>query len=147
MEKILWIGYNDMGLKKIRTRTEDISAAYAYLKKAEDNYAAMVTALADNNYNAVGTLAMQCVISSADAICVYKKGERSISQDHKDICSLIEAIALKDARDKSAGLRRIIAKKNTIQYECRSVYEAEAHDLAKAAKRMFEWVSINIKDK
>ncbi|MDP2922991.1 MAG: hypothetical protein Q8O30_04645 [Candidatus Omnitrophota bacterium] len=51
-----------MSAKKIKIKQEEKSAAIDYLKKAEDNY------------NAVGTLAVQCVISSADAICVYEKG-------------------------------------------------------------------------
>jgi len=51
-----------MSAKKIKIKQEDKSAAIDYLKKAEDNYTQMLAALENNNYNAVGTLAVQCVI-------------------------------------------------------------------------------------
>ena len=134
-----------MGPKKIKTRPENPSAAGEYLKKAEDNYREMLSALAHNNYNAVSTLAIQCAISSADAICVYKKGIRSISQDHKDTCDLMASVPLPGAKEKSTAFRRIIAKKNAVQYDCRSIHEKEAHDIVKSTKRIFEWVSANMK--
>ncbi len=103
--------------KKIKTKQEEKSTASDYLKKAQDNYVQMLSALEKDNYNAVGTLAVQCAISSADAICVYEKGIRSISQDHFDVCDLVRSIPLPDAKEKSNILKRIIAKKNLIQYE------------------------------
>ncbi|MCP4653608.1 MAG: hypothetical protein GY858_09555 [Candidatus Omnitrophica bacterium] len=136
-----------MGPKNIRTRQEDPAASYQYLKKAEDNYEEMISALNHKNYNAVGTLAIQCVISSADAICVYRLGTRSISQDHKDVCDLMATVSLPGDKEKSVALKRIIAKKNAIQYDCRSIHEKEAHDVAKSTKRIFEWVLANIKKK
>jgi len=42
-----------MAAKKIKTKQEDKSAAQAYLKKAEDNYIQMLSALKNNNYNSV----------------------------------------------------------------------------------------------
>jgi hypothetical protein len=127
--------------KKAKIRQEEKSAARDYLKKAEDNYTAMVRALNDGNFNAAGTLALQCVISSADAICVYEKGVRSISQDHFDVCDLVSSITLPDAKEKSNILKRIIGKKNLIQYERRNIYRAEADEIVKAATRFHQWVS------
>ena len=54
--------------KKIKIRQENKSVAVDYLKKAIDNYEQMLVALRKTNYNSVGTLALQCAISSADAI-------------------------------------------------------------------------------
>jgi len=126
--------------KRIKTKQEEKSTASDYLKKAQDNHTQMLSALGKNNYNAVGTLAVQCAISSADAICVYEKGIRSISQDHFDVCDLVRSIPLPDANEKSNILKRIIAKKNLIQYEKRSIYQTEAHEIAKAANRFYQWV-------
>lgn len=131
--------------KKIKIKQEDKSAATDYLKKAIDNYAEMVVALRNNNYNSVGTLALQCAISSADAICVYEKGIRSISQDHFDVCDLVRSIPLPDAKEKSNLLRKIIAKKNLIQYERRSIYQTEANEIAKIASRFHQWVISQVK--
>ncbi len=134
-----------MVAKKIKTRQEDKSAALDYLKKAEDNYIQMLSALKNNNYNSVGTLAIQCVISSADAICVQEKGVRSISEDHFDVCDLVRSIPLPEAKEKSNLLKRIIAKKNLIQYERRSVYQAEADEIAKIVSIFHQWVVASIR--
>lgn len=127
--------------KKRQTKQMDKSAAKDYFKKAKDNYETMLLAFKNKNYNAVGTLAIQCAISSADAICVHEKNLRSISEDHGDICDLVKSIPLPSAKEKSFSIKRILAKKNLIQYEQRNVYESEARDLVKAATRIFEWVS------
>lgn len=71
-----------MSAKKLKVKQEEKSVAMDYLKKAEDNYIQMLSALENNNYNAVATLAIQSAISSADAICVHEKGIRSLSPDH-----------------------------------------------------------------
>jgi HEPN domain-containing protein len=136
-----------MSAKKIKIRQEDRSAAIDYLKKAEDNYNQMIVALGNNNYNAVCTLAIQCVISSADAICIYEKGVRSISQDHFDVCGLVKSITLPEAKEKSSLLRKIIAKKNLIQYERRSMYQSEAIGIIKTATKFYEWVVSCVKEK
>ncbi len=130
-----------MSARKIKIRQEERIAAADYLKKAEDNYVQMLAALENNNYNAVGTLAIQCVVSSADAICIYEKGIRSVSQDHFDVCDLVSSITLPEAKEKSNFLKRLIAKKNLIQYERRSIYQDEAVEIAKTAAKFYQWVN------
>ena len=134
-----------MVAKRTKVKQEDRSCALDYLKKAEDNYRQMLSALENKNHNSVGTLAIQCVISSADAICVYEKGIRSISPDHFDVCDLVRSITLPEAKEKSSLLKRIIAKKNLVQYEKRSLYQAEAIEMAKAATRFNHWVASTVK--
>ena len=130
-----------MTAKKIRTRIEDRSAAADYMRKANDNFTAMLSALREKNYNAVGTLAMQCAISSADAVCVKEKGTRSVSQDHFDVCEIVGSVTLPGAAEKSALLRRIIGKKNLIQYERRNITASEAEDLVKSVTRFYNWAA------
>lgn len=130
-----------MTAKRTKIKQEEKSVAADYLKKAEDNHAQMLSVLQKDNYNAVGTLAIQCAISSADAICVYEKSARSISQDHFDVCDLVRSIPLSEAGEKSNQLRRIIAKKNLIQYERRSIWRAEAEEIAKITTRFYQWVA------
>ena len=134
-----------MVAKKIKIRKEAKSAAIDYLKKSEDNYIQMLATLKNNNYNYAGTLAIQCAISSADAICVHEKGIRSISEDHFDVCDLVRSIPLPEAKEKSNLLKRIIAKKNLIQYERSSIYHAEAEEIAKIASRFHQWVVTTIR--
>ena len=84
--------------RKIKSKQEDKSNSSKYLKKAEDNYNQMLTALNNNNYNATGTLAIQCAISAADAVCIHEKGVRSLSQNHLDLCDLVKSISLPEAK-------------------------------------------------
>jgi hypothetical protein len=126
--------------KEIKTKSEDRSAAKDYLKKAMDNYQQMLSAIQSNNFNAASTLALQCAISSADAICVFEKGLRSISQDHFDACDLVNSLPIEEAKERSKLLRKIIAKKNLIQYERRNIYQAEAQEIVKIATRFYQWV-------
>ncbi|MFC1631900.1 hypothetical protein ACFL2I_05050 [Candidatus Omnitrophota bacterium] len=134
-----------MAARKLKVKQEDKTVALDYLKKAQDNYSQMLSALENKNYNSVGTLAIQCAISSADAVCVCEKGLRSISADHFDVCDLVRSITLSDAKEKSNLLKRIIAKKNLVQYEKRSIYQAEAIEMAKSAARFYQWVAAVLK--
>ena len=134
-----------MAPKNTKIRHEDKAGAKDYLKKAQDNHAQMIEALHAGNCNAAGTLALQCAISSADAVCVHEKGIRSISQDHFDVCELVSSIALSDAKEKANLLRRVIGKKNIIQYERRNIYQSEADEIVKASSRFYQWVAAHIK--
>ena len=133
-----------MAPKNIKIRDEDRSGAKDYLKKAEDNHSQMLAALSAGNYNAAGTLALQCAISSADAICVHEKGIRSVSDDHLDVCGLIIQLSVPDAGEKANILKRVIGKKNLIQYERRNIYQSEAAEIVKAASRFHQWVASHI---
>lgn len=104
----------------------------------------MLTAMDASNFNAAGTLALQCAISSADAICVYEKGIRSISDDHLDVCDIVGSVVLQDAKEKANLLKRVIRKKNMVQYERRNVFQSEAVEMTKAAARFYQWVASNI---
>lgn len=129
-----------MTAREIKIRQEDRSQAVDYLKKAADNYEQMLTAFNASNWNAAATLAVQCAISSADAICVHEKGVRSVSQYHLEVCDLVASLPLEGAQEKSRQLRKVIARKNLVQYECRSVHKADADEMVKVTTRLYQWV-------
>ena len=129
-----------MTARDIKIKREERSAATDYLNKATDNYEQMLAAIQTDNSNAAATLAIQCVISSADAICVFEKGMRSISQDHFDVCDLIASLPIAEAKEKDKLLRKIIAKKNLVQYERRNIYKDEALEMVKVTTRFYQWV-------
>jgi hypothetical protein len=129
-----------MTAREIKIKQEERSAAADYLKKATDNYEQMLAAIHADNSNAAATLAVQCAISSADAICVFEKGVRSISQDHFDVCDLVTSLPLEEAKEKSNLLRKIVSKKNLVQYERRNIYKDEALEMVKVTTRFYQWV-------
>ncbi len=129
-----------MAAREMKVRQENKSKAADYLKKASDNYEQMLVAFHAQNWNAAATLAVQCAISSADAACVHEKGMRSISQDHLDVCDLVAGLPLEGAQERSRQLRKIIARKNLVQYECRSVHKGDADEMVKVTTRVYQWV-------
>ena len=134
-----------MTAREMKMRAENRSRAGDYLKKASDNYEQMLAAFNTANWNAAATLAVQCAISSADAICVHEKGLRSVSADHLDVCDVIAGLPLEEARGKARQLRNVIARKNMVQYECRSVQKADADEMVKVTTRFYQWVSEALK--
>ena len=129
-----------MTAREKKVRQKDKSAASGYFKKASDNYDQMLTAFHASNWNAAATLAVQCAISSADAICVYEKGVRSISQDHLDVCDLVKQIPVKGADEKAKQIRKVIIRKNMVQYESRSARKSDVDDMVKVTTRVYQWV-------
>lgn len=129
-----------MAARDRKIKREERIASADYLKKAADNYEQMLAAIQADNSNAAATLAIQCAISSADAICVCEKGIRSISQDHFDVCDLVASVPVDEAKEKAKLLRKIIAKKNLVQYERRNIYKDEALEIVKATTRFYQWV-------
>ena len=133
-----------MPARESKVRQEKKSAAADFLKKASDNYEQMLAAFHVSNWNAAATLAVQCAISSADAICVHEKGIRSISPDHLDVCDLVAKLPLEGALEKARQLRKVIARKNMVQYEERSIHRADAEDMVKVTARIYQWVRENV---
>lgn len=129
-----------MTAREIKIKQEDRSAAIDYLTKAADNYGQMLAAIQADNSNAAATLAIQCAISSADAICVFEKGMRSISQDHFDVCDLVASLPIEEAKEKTKLLRKVVSKKNLVQYERRNIYKDEALEIVKVTTRFYQWV-------
>ncbi len=133
-----------MAAHEAKIRREDRSAATDYLKKAADNYDQMLAAFRASNWNACATLAVQCAISSADAICVHGKGIRSISWDHLDVCDLVAGLPVEGADEKSRQLRKVILRKNMVQYESRNARKTDAEEMVKITARVYQWVQENV---
>lgn len=134
-----------MTARETKVREENRAAANDYLKKASDNYAQMLLAFNAENWNAAATLAVQCAISSADAVCVQHSGVRSISQDHFNVCELVSLLVLEGAAERAKQLRKVIARKNMVQYESRSARRSDADEMVKVTTRFYQWVLENIR--
>lgn len=62
-----------------------------------------------------------------------------------DVCDLVGPLPVPDAKEKANILRRVIRKKNLIQYEKRNIYQSEAEEVVKAASRFYQWVVLHVK--
>lgn len=127
-----------MAAKKIKTEKIERSKYSAYLKKAQDFFDAMHQAYLSNNWNAAGLAAVHCAISSNDALLVYFRGARSISDNHLDAIELLQGCREIDGIESMLSrLRRVIGKKNLIEYEARPFSQTEAEEIIKHTERFY----------
>lgn len=126
--------------KKIPTRKVSRSAAVNYLAKAQQFSRAMNDSLSRGDWDAAGLGAVHCAISANDAVLVLAKGVRSSSSRHDDSIALLETlVAAPGVKSSVAQLKRLVAKKNVIEYEERMFRESEARDAVKNASRFLKW--------
>ena len=126
--------------KKIKTITVDKSDYKVYLKKAKDFYDMMLRARDSKNWTAVGLSAVHCAISCCDAILTFHLGIRSAGEDHIQAVDLLLRLPKTISSSETNTFKRIIAKKNLIQYESRSIYKFESQDIVKMSDRFYRWV-------
>lgn len=132
--------------KKIKTEAIERREYKIYLKKASEFYDTALQAKEKGRWNAVGLNAVHCAISSSDALLVFYAGIRSISEDHLSVIDLLSSsIRLSEVKSKCESLRRILAKKNIIEYEDRDFTQKEALEILKLTERFYTWVVSRIK--
>lgn len=113
-----------------------------YLRKAKEFYQTMYSAEKAENWNAVGLNGVHCVISLIDSLLARHSGLRSIDENHMAVIDLLASSAtskLKDVREKSRLARRVIAQKNLVSYESRSLLKGEALEMIKRVERFYRW--------
>lgn len=130
--------------KKIKTKAVDRSDYKIYLKKANEFYDTMIQAKEGKKWNAVGLNAVHCVISSSDAMLIFYKGIRSTNDSHLTVIDLLNSINLTEIKSKCMTLRRILVKKNLVEYENRDFTQNEAFEIFKCTKRFYNWVILKI---
>ncbi|MDO9464026.1 MAG: HEPN domain-containing protein [bacterium] len=135
-----------MSAKKINTKGIQRSEYKTYLKKASEFYDTMLQSEKRGMANAVGLNAVHCAISSADAMLVFYAGIRSMSADHRSVIDLLSnSVNLPEVKSKCETLRKILAKKNIIEYENRDFTKKEALEILKLTERFYTWVVSRLK--
>ena len=127
--------------KKRKTRAVDKSEYRDFLAKADDFASMLDLALAEGKWNSAGLQAVHAVISASDAVIVYYGGVRSVELDHREVVGLLHDIIGEAAATAGRHVSRVIAKKNLVEYEGRSITQTEAREMAEHAKRFLEWVT------
>jgi len=128
--------------KRYSTKSVNESDYTVYLKKAKEFYQTMYQAEKSENWNAVGLNGVHCAISLIDTLLARHAGVRSAEDDHMAVVDLLtSAVAkkIKEVAQKSQSARRIIAKKNLIEYENRDFNRNDALGMIKQVQRFYEW--------
>lgn len=127
-------------VKKIPTRNVEKSAAANYLGKAQQFSRAMLDSLDKGDWDAAGLNAVHCAISANDAVLVFTGGIRSAGSKHDDSAMLLETIVqVPGTKNAASQLKRLVSKKNLIEYEERMFRNSEARDAVKNASRFLAW--------
>lgn len=130
--------------KRIPARREERAIQANYLAKAEEFFRSALDNLASERWNAAALSAIHAGIAAADAVLVFERGIRSVSQRHVDVVDLL-ADSGADRSVAVTHLRRILARKNVVEYESRMFTRREAEDVAQHAERFLAWARTRIR--
>lgn len=122
-----------------RTRPATKTDARHFLAKASQFLASMEDDLAAERWNAAGLAAIHAGISAGDAVLSYRGGVRSAGRDHRAAVDLLQEVVGDAATEPSRHLKRLVDKKNLVEYEQRRLTQTEALDLALHARRFVTW--------
>jgi len=127
-----------MAPKRVTSRREERAAHANYLAKAEEFLRAALDNAASRRWNAAALSAIHAGIAAADAVLVFERGLRSAGERHADVLDLL---AGPGAERSSAltHLRRILARKNVVEYESRLFSQREAEEVVQHAERFLAW--------
>ena len=127
-----------------RTRPGTKADAKLYIGKATEFLAEMESALTGERWDAAGLGAIHAGISAGDAVLCYRGGVRSAGRDHRATVDLLVETLGEAAVVPSRHLKRLVDKKNLVEYEQRRLTRAESMDLAEHARRFVKWAQAQL---
>lgn len=132
----------------MRTINVDRSKANSYLQKAEECKNSMKRDFDAGEWNACVVSAIHSAISSADAICVAKKGLRSAGKSHDEALVLFFQIEPGNEEFKKSAkhLSELLRIKTNAEYGERLFYEKDAGMAVKHAERFLSFVKEKIRE-
>jgi len=133
-----------MAPKQIRSRREERGAHTVYLAKAEEFLRSALDNVVSRRWNAAALSAIHAGIAAADAVLVFERGLRSVSQRHEDVVDLLAGPG-SDRTSALAHLRRILGRKNSVEYESRLFSRKEAEEVVQQAERFLAWTRTRIR--
>ena len=138
-----------MSPKSYKTKKIERSDFIIYLNKAKEFYRTMYRAEKAEDWNAAGLNGVHCVISLIDALLCKYEGIRSSEEEHMKVIDLLNSSLsgkynFKDISQRSQTAKRVIAKKNLIEYENRNFLQSEALGMIKHVQRFYEWATENL---
>lgn len=116
-----------------------------YLKKAQENFESMNDNINNNRWNSAVVNAVHCVISSADAITIFFKGERHAGEKHEEVVKLLKTVNVVDNK-KIQQLLNVLHFKNKVEYEEILVSETNAKNIQKSAERFLNCIKEILKE-
>ena len=133
-----------MAPKRVASRREERGTHANYLAKAEEFLRSALENAASRRWNAAALSAIHAGIAAADAVLVFERGLRSAGQRHEDVLDLLVG----PGADRTAALthlRRVLARKNVVEYESRLFSQGEAAEVVQHAERFLAWARTRVR--
>ena len=113
-----------------------------FWQKAKEFRRLMEHALAQTQWNSLGLAAVHCAISANDALLAFYGGRKASGSDHREAIGLLHKfIPDPEAAKKAEHLKRIIVKKNLIEYDGKLFPAHDAKEIYKNTVRFYEWAA------
>lgn len=117
-----------------------------YLAKAEQFATEARTAFDASRHDAAMLNAIHAAISAADAVTAALAGLRCADPDHQRAVDLLEEVAGKSEEIKTRvrQMRRLLARKNIVEYESRRATVKETREAVERAARIVDWAVVTV---
>ncbi len=112
-----------------------------FVRKSEQFLRSSESAAERGDWDAAMSHAVHAGISMVDALTVFYLGQRSASQAHGDALRLLDSVRLErgELDRNKRHLSKLLALKNTAEYEDRMLSESNAIHALEDCRRFCEW--------
>jgi len=116
-----------------------------YIKKAEQFFSAMESSLVKKQFDSTALEGIHCIISTIDALLIYRGSIVSASAKHEDAVKLLTEIwDLEDVNEAAKHAFRVLKLKTDVEYTDYQVTEKQAQELHKHTQRFFVWAKTKL---
>ena len=127
-------------VSKIPRKLRNKGSFGVYVKKADEYLKSMKDCKAKQMYDSAALSAIHSVISTIDAMLIYKGGIVSASIRHEDAITLLKELwDGKDVSENAAHALKVIVLKAAVEYTDYLVSEKQVEILSKHAERFVAW--------
>ena len=122
-------------------RTLPKSKSTNFVRKSEQFLRSSESAAERKDWDAAVSHAVHAGMCMADAVTVFYVGQRSASQDHREVLRLLDSVGLGrgELNRNKRHLSTLLATKNAAEYEERLLSESDAINAVEHCRRFCQW--------
>ena len=133
-----------MARRRVASRREERAAHANHLTEAEEFLRSALDNATSRRWNAAALSAIHAGIAAADAVLVFERGMHGAGERHEDVLDLLVGLGA-DRSSALVHLRRILARKNVVEYESRLFSQREAEEVVQHAERFLAWARTRVR--
>jgi len=124
-----------------RVRSLPKAKSTNFVRKSEQFLRSSESAVERGDWDAAVSHAVHAGMCIADALTVFYLGQRSSSQDHRDVLRLVDSVRFErgELNRNKRHLSDLLATKNAAEYEDRLLSESDAIGAVEHCRRFCRW--------